>query len=312
MPIFTTDELVKVEQARIPSLIGNHLLNREGSMLLVAETESGKSVVAFDIAFCLVKAVPLFRAIRKRDNKPFFPVHTTCRVLYVDTELGPVGCQDRLRRFYKLHCQGMELGDQFKIVCGDYVPLLLQNPSKEMPGLDNLDKLLAEHKPDVLVLDPFAQFHNVDENTSAVNLVLKNLKALQMRHHCACILVHHESDKELLVNGQKIMKSDSTARVRGHSSISAWADTVLRVYREDKEAAYSYLRISWPKVRHGPKPKPSYLFADFQRMYLQWVCSHVASNKGGIKSQFMDKYKAKHPLTVDDDDLPDVPDFDTE
>lgn len=315
MPLFTTDELVKVEQARVPSLVGNHLLNKQGSLLIVAETESGKSVVTFDIAFSLVKAIPLFRAYRKRSGErgdPFFPVHTACKVLYVDTELGPVGCQERLRKFYSIHCDGVELGDRFKIVCGDYVTLMLQNivGHQERP-LDNLDQLLQAEKPDVLVLDPFAQFHNVDENTSAVNLVLKNLKALQMRHGCACILVHHESDKELLVDGKKIMKSDSTARVRGHSSISAWADTMLRIHREDKEAPYTFLRISWPKVRHGPKPKPSYLFLDFTRMYVQWVCSHVASGKGSIKDAFLEQYKLRNPLPAfDEEELPDIPTFD--
>jgi len=306
MPLFSADDLFKNPPRQRPSLVGSHLLPEQGSLLIIAETESGKSVVGFDIAFSLIMARPLFNAFRQKSGqqgKPYFPVHRCCKILYVDTELGPVGCHERLAQFYPRYAEGQELGDSFQLVTGEFKPLLLTKKD----GMENLLNLAREVQPDVLVLDPLAQFHEIDENSSLMNVPLRNLKTLQNAIGCAVILLHHESDKELFIEGKRTVKSDSTARARGHSSITAWADTVLRIHREDKEKAYSFLRISWPKVRHGPKPRPGICFVDFTRMKIQWVCP-MTGDYNRSKDQFLRAYKNQYPEEVEE--APELPPLD--
>ncbi len=166
MPLYTYEQLLHAEITRSPSLIGDMILPEQGSLLMIAETEAGKSVIAFDMAICLALGKPLWGAVRKRHGeigKPFFPVHRPCRVLYIDTELGPVGSKERLKLFDRIHCEGRDLGEQIQFVTGEYAPLLLHNkPGDKEKYLENFDKLFVETKPDVVFLDPLAQLHEMD------------------------------------------------------------------------------------------------------------------------------------------------------
>ena len=309
MPLFTAEDLFKNRPLDHPSIIGPSILPERGSLLLVGKTGIGKSVLAFDIAFSLVLGRGLFGAMRKKKDgaqgKDCFPVYRSCRVLYIDTELGPSGCHERLQHFYPRHVAGLSLDGQLSFVTGEPKPLLFHNRRADKP-LDNLDKLIEEVKPDVIIPDPLASFHEVDENESVMNVILGNLKRLQHKYGVAVILPHHETDKELYSEGRRVPKEDSTARARGHSSITAWADTVLRVTCDDETAKYTFLHLAWVKTRHGGRPRPLSLFVDFTRMLVHWIGFEVGDFKKR-KTQFLDAYRAKYPLYEEDDDPPEVP-----
>src|SRR3990172_443544 len=152
MTIVSADELYRNKPPGKSAIIGPQLLTEHGSLLFIGETESGKSVLAFDVAFCIALGRPLFSAFRKKHDgtqgKPHFPVHRSARVLYIDTELGPEGCYERVQQFYPRYCAGLELGDSLKFVTGEEQPLLLHNIHGEaIRPYNNLDALLSAQKP---------------------------------------------------------------------------------------------------------------------------------------------------------------------
>ena len=60
------------------------------------------------------------------------------------------------------------------------------------PAWNLLDQLLAEQRPDLVILDPLVELHTAEENdNTALRLIIAHLRELAQKHRCALILVHH-------------------------------------------------------------------------------------------------------------------------
>ena len=302
MPLFLADDLVDNPLTNIPSLIGQGLLPERGILLLTGRTGIGKSLVAFDICFSLILEEPLFKAYRKKHDtdqgKPIFPVHRSCKILYLDGELGPIGCQQRLQAFYKLRCPDVRLHEAFKIVTGEFAQLSLHEVRQQPQPYKNLRMLIEEHKPDILVVDPIGDYHTLDEDDNDMRFLFRGLRTLQHELGFASIVVHHESDKESFDTLGKIIRKEGTGRSRGHSSITQSVDTMLALRREVK-SPYCFLEAKWEKVRHQSHPLPGYLFADFRKMLIGW--HGPLTINPAKRQQFIDNYKLENPLPIDED-----------
>ena len=114
--------------------------------------------------------------------------------------------------------------------------------------LAQLDALLAEHRPDVLVLDSFRSLApGLDENDSApVEATLGPLRGLARRHDCAVLLLHHASKA-----------SDG---YRGSTAIGAAVEIGFTLARErDDPRARTRRRLTNWKCRLAPESEPRWL-----------------------------------------------------
>lgn len=304
MPLFTSDELTANAPLPVPSIIGRGLFPECGTWLITGKTECGKSVIAFDIAISLVLQQPLFRAMKGQGEKAkaLFPVNHPCKVLYLDSELGPQGCHQRLKLFQASRNIAVPLGDYFQIVTGEFKPLLLHETASDKKPFENLRQLVGDTKPQVLIIDPFGDYHLVDEDSNHMRMVFRYLRSIQNEFKTASIVLHHESDKQIFDNRGMPIEKEGTGRSRGHSSIAQSVDTYLSLKRVSK-APYTFLEANWEKVRHQTHPPSGWLFVDFQRMYVEWVLS----NRAGViapahQAAFLNEYEKKNGKASMDED----------
>jgi len=239
----------------------------------------------------------LFHA--KRGDEWLLPVSRPVNVLYLDSELGPPGAHARLAAAYAT--RGITtLGERFKLVSGAYDDLLLHTERDSNVGFKNLERLIAVEKPDVLVVDPFSDYHLVDENDNVIRVVFKQLRWLQTHYKFASILVHHESDKDSFSSEGKPIKREGTGRARGHSAIAQSVDTMLSVRRNAKRTVTS-METSWEKCRHQVRPPNGYLLVDFHRMNVEWVGTIKAVHAEFLSGR-IESYRALHPESKDPDE----------
>lgn len=263
-------------------------------------------MLSLDICLSLILQEPLFKAYRKRHDAgelhPFFPVHSPCKILYLDAEVGRVGLHERWKKLCDLRAPGISLASRATFVLEHTDPLLLLG--KDMKAFQNLRKIIGDLRPPegestlpyVVVLDPLGNFHEEDEDSNSMRMVFQKLQALQNEFHFACIMPHHESDKIVLGQNGPIRRQ-GTQKSRGHSSITQVMDTVITLDQEEPpQNDIADLKLEFAKVRHGRKPAPGYILADYGRMNVLWA----ATAKGtGVKDKlaFKTAYFAALPAT---------------
>lgn len=109
-----------------------------------------------------------------------------------------------------------------------------------------LEATLAEHRPRLLLLDPFVRLHRADENSAQdVAAILASLRELQRRHHLAITVVHHTRKS----GGSR----QPGQALRGSGDFHAWADSAL--YLSHEQAG---LRLTIEQ-RAAPAPEPLFV-----------------------------------------------------
>jgi archaellum biogenesis ATPase FlaH len=114
-------------------------------------------------------------------------------------------------------------------------------------GLDQLDRVLAECKPSLLVLDSFRSLWGGKENESDdVAPVLDQLRNLVRKHQAGTVLLHHSSR-----NG---------GWARGSTAIEASCELVFKLAREDEDPDRDQRRyLECGKCRPAPEPAVRWL-----------------------------------------------------
>lgn len=99
--------------------------------------------------------------------------------------------------------------------------------------LDRLEERIKEYGVKLVVLDPLAMFHSLEENNNVVIAALMHgLDALCMRNNCAIVLVHHFGK-----GGTMTAREVNESNVRGASSLVAHARTVVVMHRLRRDEA---------------------------------------------------------------------------
>jgi hypothetical protein len=89
-----------------------------------------------------------------------------------------------------------------------------------------LDLTVHQHRPRLLVLDPFVRLHRIDENHAGdVSALLAYLRAIQRRHDVAILVVHHARK-----NGP--IGAQAGQGLRGSGDLHAWGDDNLYLRRQ--------------------------------------------------------------------------------
>jgi hypothetical protein len=103
-----------------------------------------------------------------------------------------------------------------------------------------VDRTLRQHRPRLLLLDPFVRLHRIDENSAAeVSALLAFLREMQREHDVAIVVVHHARKDAGRASGQAL---------RGSGDFHAWTDSALYVRRNHDQLSVS--------VEHRAAPAP--------------------------------------------------------
>ena len=254
-------------------LIGPKLFPKGGKMLITAENGTGKSALVTYIAACLATGKPMFDMYYKLKGsanygEPIFPVHGNSYVMVVDYEI-----PEHIR-------QGLRLAPLRENFEGDFLGNLayakhpsnyrLENERNSQPNLGSFDKflqLVAETKPDVLIIDPFSSTHSLDENSNMIKQALNNIDKMVDYTGTSVILVHHASTKLLRDNKGMEIEKNAKEKARGHSAITDWPDVHLQINAlKSSQIAVKHLEIDFGKTRYCEKPNPIVITADIQNM----------------------------------------------
>ncbi len=190
-----------------PAYYINDLLPKDGSMLLYGNPKVKKSWLAQYIGFCISNGVD------------FFSYHTSqARVLIVQFEVGIYPY------WYRLKLMGTRFQTQNQwLYEASPGRMYLNDPQ----NYNLLLSVITPIQPQVIIIDCMAASFSGDENSSASMaeyiMILTNLKNTFGRD-TSIILVHHTNKNLLAVS--------STDRLRGHSSLAGWADTLMYMAKQ--------------------------------------------------------------------------------
>ena len=222
--VLDMDRLLSTEPEPVP-WIAEPLLARGAVTMLAGREGQGKSM----LALALAAAVGHGSTVAGIECQPG-------RVLVVDAENGEREAHRRVRGL------GVKRG---ALVYAEADGFNLRS------DLAQLDALLAEHGPDVLVLDSFRSLApGLDENDSApVEATLGPLRGLARRRCCAVLLLHHAAKA-----------SDG---YRGSTAIGAAVEIGFTLAREREDPqARTRRKLSCWKCRLAPEPEPRWFILE--------------------------------------------------
>jgi RecA-family ATPase len=218
-------------------LIGRGLLPKKGQFIMGGAPKIGKSFIVLNIGIDLAFGTALFGAFYSQ-NKPVFPVYQPCRVLYCENEIGEQKLQERFRQI---------LGERD----AKDLPLFIKSRDMEMrmdepEGRAFLKEQIVSVRPDVLILDPLAQFHLQDENSSQHMGAIMRVGAGWIEDYgLSIIYIHHTG------HGNPQYPRRGGDKLRGSSAIFAAADSIMLV---DRLSAMSVREPEYRldfELRHG-------------------------------------------------------------
>lgn len=221
-------DFITKEFKPVPHLIGRGVMPAGGKIIIGGEAKSNKSWLVLNILLDLVRGRPLFGAYYG-NGKPVLPVMKTCRVLYLDQELGDQGLRERIVGTDEGHpglVTGIDCANLELFIKPKDTAMRLDTPE----GRDFVDGELMQSKPDAVFADPLTKFHLSDENSAQeMSAVLRAADHIIEKHGCAMCFIHHTS---------KPVKDDMRQggnRLRGSSAIFGDIDTYIEVIRLSNE-----------------------------------------------------------------------------
>jgi AAA domain-containing protein len=209
-------------------------------MILGGHSKSNKSFVALNMALDLSKGRNLFGAVY-RNGTPVFPVTQSWNVLMIEQEIGEDGLRNRM--------MGMLGGNLDKAVCPFWVrskdmQLQLDTPA----GMALIEQEVAEHRPDVLILDPLSKMHTSDEkDPTEMGKVMRACDVFVQKYGCSVIIVHHFG----LASLDKDNPRRGGNKLRGASSLFADVDSFCEIMRKSSTTSEEpVLQLTW-ELRQG-------------------------------------------------------------
>jgi len=189
------------------------LLPRKGKLLLAADPKAFKSMLALNIAYSLCEGSLVMDT---------FPVSGPKRVLLIEQEVGPERLIKRLTDIHGAR-KGLRVLDNFWITSRD---LDCRLDTKAGRGL--IASHIEEAKPHVVIFDPLANFHHIDENSnSEMKVLLAELTQMQETYDFASIIIHH------MGKTSEHRTLSSPERLRGAGVLFADVDTLAVIWKPD-------------------------------------------------------------------------------
>ncbi len=223
--VWGVNAFVAADDVPKPDFLIEGILTVCGQLVLSAAAKTCKTRLALQLAFALVCA-PFIEFLGWRFEK-------RARVLYLRAEIADGFFQDWIMKDIETGPEWLDPRrlDEFRIVSlDDFRPVLDSDKS-----LAQVEAIIEEHKPDVVIFDPFRfLFPSMEENASdSMGAALDVISGLAHRHKFASILIHHSS---------------KTGGYRGSSVLEGWPDSLIELAVCDKDE--QFVKVS-ARCRHS-------------------------------------------------------------
>ena len=228
--------------APLPELIGPGVLPKGHVMFLYGDEGTWKSWLLIDLAMAMSRA-GIWLMWWTIPN----------RVLLVNPEMLESQYQKRLRDFTRK--RGLVNG---RTPEGVFVATDLDLRLDTAFGISQLEQAIVQHQIDTIMLDGLFKFVTTDVVSGAdARRIIDNLDRLRLKYGATIILVHHTRQGIYdQTEGRTVQLG--TAEMYGSSLYRDWADTILKV---DKEEWREDLIHIWPqKHRHAEYPPTQGVF----------------------------------------------------
>jgi len=224
--ILPIDRLLEKQFPPGEAMLGSNLLDKSGALLISGPQKIGKSLFAAQLALCLANRSQ-FLGMAVGD--------ATYRVLILQAEVSAKRMQQRFAK----QVVGFSREAQSRVLNASvFSAIKLDKPE----GLDLVKQWLDKHGPDLLIVDPLANFHTGDENEAQdMSRLTGALDDIRSRG-IAVGLVHHHGKKS--GNNQNVGH-----KARGSSVLPGWYDSHLSL-----ERAESSIRVRF-ELRHDETPE---------------------------------------------------------
>jgi hypothetical protein len=195
-------ELLNRQFPETDSMLGAGLLDRGGATLISGPQKIGKSLFGTQLALCLT------------DRQAFLGIgcgHDDYRVLILQAEVA----EKRMQQRFAKQAAPFSLKAQERVLSASVFSSVKLDSDE---GREMIAGWVQQYKPDLLIVDPLANFHTGDENTaqdmSKVTGVLDSIRA----EGVAVILVHHHGKAST-------NKTNVGHKMRGSSVLPGWYDS---------------------------------------------------------------------------------------
>jgi hypothetical protein len=187
------------------------LVERQGRVLLAADEEAGKSLIALTLAVQAAAGLPVLEV---------FPVNLPRTVMYVDLEMGR---SSLVRRARGLKIQANLERDGFRILLRPD-GIELRDAKERAQFLQKIESF----RPELLIVDPFYKLSRGDSlYESEVKPALMFLDHLRHKVGCAVILLHHLRKPPSGGTSHRL-----SSDVFGASALRWWPETILIIDRD--------------------------------------------------------------------------------
>jgi len=231
---YTLDGLKDYQTPLDHNLLGNGLLRRGAGCLLTGGTGIGKSVLAEQISVAVAGGDKLLGRI---------PVCAAVRVLHIEAE----NDAETLKRDFcsittNTGAQHTTVNQNLKIVhayalAGEMFPHWL-------------DVMMAEYKPDLVVIDPYQAFVGAIDINNTMGFLgwISPVQKTIQQHNAALLLVAHTTKPR---DRESWNPRESVYMAAGTSAISNWARTSMELCTVGQETNRFLLRFGKNAERNG-------------------------------------------------------------
>lgn len=209
----------------VPIVVG--LINRGEFHICTATAKTGKTLLQLNLAKCVSRGEKFLDYFETKKLK----------VLIIQTEVSNANLRNRVVTIF---------GNEKQPDAEDVLFTNSRIKLDKIEGLNTLSSLIDEHKPDLLILDPFYTLHTGNEDSSSeMAPLLSDIREIAIQKNIGILLIHHQ--------GKKRERGSQTGhKARGSSS---FADAPDGSWSLQKSSTGDYLTLHF-EMRNIESPGP--------------------------------------------------------
>ncbi len=203
------------------TLLGNRFLCRGGGLLFVGSTGIGKSTATMQMGICFSVGRECFGI------KP----HGLLKILYIQAE-NDQGDLCEMRDGVLAHLKLTE--EELQTLKKNFT-CVFESSRTGVEFITQLELLLKEHSPDLLILDPALSYigGNANEQETVGGFLRNKLNPLLQQYNCAVLIVHHTNKPNAKGDDSKKLANDYAYLGTGSAEWANWARAVLILSAKD-------------------------------------------------------------------------------
>ena len=232
MKFYSLDHLLNDQSERPSDLIGDGILLKKSFLLITGAKKSRKTFLAYNFGIALA-AGGTFGG--------FIIPETKNRVLILSAEGGYYPNKERIQKM----CYWVDDERRKKLDINLDISFDPRIKLEDDEDYKLLSAKIEEFKPNVVIIDPFIKFHQIEENSAGeMSYILERLRCLIEDFNISIILVHH-------------LGKEASLGARGSSAILGEYDSCITLSKVGSENKFRH-RLEFD-LRHSISPDPRIL-----------------------------------------------------